>query len=243
MRAESTLPWALAGLAVGLLVSAVLLVGGVLDDDGGGDQERTEPTTAGSEVSDPEVAARFLDAWSRSRTGTYAVRSTFERELRDGRGFTSEGFLAQRPPERLQAQFGNAVGRVGGRLVTCSTGAEGVYRCAEGEPDATYAEEVEAELATLRSYVAGTNSLYRVESGDDGCFRLLERRRVPAPPYGSTAEFCFDADTGAPTLIRIERPEGTDTTRAVEVRDEVTDADLRPPEDGAANPDPPGPGS
>ena len=44
--------------------------------------------------------------------------------------------------------------------------------------------------------------------------------------------FCYDEASGAPTRIEIQRVEATDVRETVELRAEVTDADLRPAELG-----------
>jgi hypothetical protein len=95
----------------------------------------------------------------------------------------------------------------------------------------SYAEDVALELRRLEVLVTERGrrlALYAVEESD-GCFELRLRFSYPAPPYGVSATFCFDAETGAPVRTVIRRAEGVDTTAARAVSGRVDDADLRPP--------------
>jgi hypothetical protein len=94
---------------------------------------------------------------------------------------------------------------------------------------AEYQALVDEEVAALSTYVTGEPPLYRVQhravAGAD-CFDLRLVLGMRAPPYGNHATFCFDAASGAPSTIRVQRPEGTDTLELVTVTAEVTDDDL-----------------
>lgn len=195
-----------------------------------------EPSDEGSAAVPAEPAAqRFIAAYERSRTATFVVEQHFIRTLPDGRSIEGDTRIVQRPPDdRLVAGLGALSGRLGGRVLACATddGAVGApTRCTQGPPAPPYDEEVQAEVATLRTYVESRPPLYRVADGaESGCFVLTLALALPSPPYGDEATFCFDEATGAPTLIRIARPEATDETRAVEIRATITEADLRLPE-------------
>ena len=180
--------------------------------------------------SDREVAADavadFLAAYERSRTATFVVEQTFARTAPDGRSITYERRLVQRPPDdRLLVGGGNAEGRLDGRVVRCSTAPDGSAVCQQGPPADRYDEEVAAEVGELRRYLT---ELYFLSPGDPGCWVLELVEEFPSPPYGEEATFCFDAATGAPTLLEVVRPEATDVTEAVAVRSTVTAADLDP---------------
>jgi hypothetical protein len=81
----------------------------------------------------------------------------------------------------------------------------------------------------LRDQLTGSGRIYDVSRTNASCFQLRLRLPFPAPPYGRRASYCFDAATGAPTLIEIERIEGRDRQQAVSVSAQVDDADLAPP--------------
>ncbi len=179
---------------------------------------------------------RFVDAWEQSRRGTFVMSAEFVRTTTDGRELRSTVEWVQRPPDRLIVQFGSASGELDGRPVGCTTDGGGFYRCGEGEPGAAdFDEALAAELAVLRTYVEGDAPLYRVTEDSRAiehraCFDLELDRPIVSPPYGERARFCFDDDTGAPIFLRVERVEATDVTEATDVRAEVTDGDLEPPE-------------
>ena len=90
----------LAGLVVGALVVGVVVV---LQ----GDDEPPPPDHASS-------AYAFVQAWERSRQGTFVVLSEFHRETEAGGDLDSPVELVQRPPDYLRRQFGSVEGRLDG---------------------------------------------------------------------------------------------------------------------------------
>lgn len=237
--------WVAAGLVVGALAAGAVVASGVLDGDDGtaagspGADDGDAGTVAEARAAD---AAAFIEAYERSRTGTYVVESLFERTFPGGNGFSSTATIAQRPPDRVERRLGSVTARVDGRVVLCSTTAAGRYRCQSGRSRRSYRTIVEREVDTLRSYVEGDAPLYGVAAdGDPGpsptgaeqtCFDLEQVRTLPAPPYGTAARFCFDDATGALVELRIERDEALDVTTATSVRETVRAADVAPPRDG-----------
>jgi hypothetical protein len=148
----------------------------------------------------------------------------------DGAELVSAVRVAQRPPRRLLVQFDSVDARVDGRPLRCTEDPAGETLCSlEGPEGASYDEQVDAELDTLLGYFVGDPPLYEVEGDGEGCFDLTLARDLPIAPYGEAARFCFDEETGATVLARIERPEATDVTEAYSVEPEVTDDDLLPP--------------
>jgi len=212
-----------AGLLVGMLLAGALGTRDVTTSHG------NRGRAIESVASRPADVDAFVDAWQRSRTGTWAVRMTFTRRTAARGHLDDELRIAQRPPDRLiLGPLGAVAGRIGDRTVNCATGATGVFRCAAEEPAPPYADEVRHEVSILRSYFAGRSPLYVV--GHDGdCFTLRLHLRYPSPPYGDRARFCFDRATGAPTRREIHRREGTDVQEVVEVRAVVVAADFRLP--------------
>ncbi|MGH2687131.1 MAG: hypothetical protein ACRDJP_16830 [Actinomycetota bacterium] len=214
---------AAAGLVVGLVASAVMVGVGALDEP------EPEPFE-----TDPAAVAEFLEAWERSRTGTFVVVSRFTRSVAGRSGISSTTTLVQEPPTRIASQLGSITGRVGDREISCTTGPDGELQCLPGRTLPAYAEETEDELALLRRYVAAPGrDLYFVDrrtvDGRPGCFRLRLAYEIPTPPLGETAVYCFDPATGAPTRTEIAREQGRDLTEAVEIRTEVTADDLELP--------------
>lgn len=128
-----------AGTVVGALAAIALVATGVL----------TVPVHR-----DPrDASTEFLQAWTRSRQGTYVVESEFRRRLGDGRTLFSASRLAQRPPDRIVRQFGGIDGTVNGHPIICSTDQSGHYSCFAGsQVAAPYDQVVAREVATFRSY-------------------------------------------------------------------------------------------
>jgi hypothetical protein len=217
-----------AGLLLGLLLAGVLVV----RDVSVGDEvapKATSGTTRPDDIERPADIEAFLDAWERSRSGTWLARLRFTRRTTAGTDLVDELRIAQRPPDRLTVgPLGAVAGRVDGRIINCATGSTGALRCGPGEPAPDYEKEVADEVAILRGYFEAPLSLYSVRA-DGECFALRLARAYPSPPYGERARFCFDRDTGAPTRQEIQRREGSDVQEAIELRAEVTDADLEPP--------------
>ena len=179
-----------------------------------------------SDAAPDDPVADFLGAYERSRSSTFVVEQVFTRTAPDGRSIRYDRRLVQRPPDdRLVVGGGNAEGRLGGRVLRCSTTPQGSSECQQGPPASPYDEEVAAEVAELRRYVT---ELYFLAPGDPGCWVLVLVEEYPSPPYGEEATFCFDRATGAPTRVEIVRPEATDVTEAVEIRRVVTAGDLEP---------------
>jgi len=198
-------------------------------------------TPATSTTGEP-AARSFLAAWERSRLMTYVVRSDFVRTLPDGNQLKSITTTVQQPPDtRLVSGLGSVSGRLNGMIVGCAASPDVATGCVTGAPAPDYRSEVDAQLATLESYVTGPRPLYRVVDFGNDCFRLDLAIAVPSPPYGDSALFCFERRTGAPTLTEIRRPEATDQTIAREIRPDVRSEDLQIPTDRGAVVGVPGP--
>lgn len=214
--------WRLAAVVLVALVGLSALAA-LVDDD------------PGSAPGDPPTGSvAFLEAWARSRAATFRTVSEFSRvsNTTDAE-LTDRVVVAQRPPDRLTIDQDGALGLIGGRRLAC------VYRrqrlaCEDAEAGRTLEEEAAQQLETLEGYTAGDDSLYVVtvlerEPGVGDCFELrLTDPALVAPPLGTLSRYCFDPETGAPTLTQVERVEADDETRVVELSAEVTDADLDP---------------
>lgn len=227
--------WVVAGVAVGALAAGALVASGVLDDESG---DRVDADDGAAAVAEQQAAdaEAFLAAYERSRLGTYVVESTFQRSFPGGAGFGAESSVAQDPPDRLERNLGAVTARTGSEVTLCRTTSEGRYRCQTGRAERSYRGLVEDEVASLASYLDGDVPLYSV-TADGDCFDLAQVRPLPAPPYGTAARFCFDDETGAITLLRVERDEAVDLTEATSVTGDVSARDLRPPETGDRAPD------
>lgn len=220
------------GLVVGLLLGGGMAWWSARDDDGSSDAAADGADDGGDGLTDPgdldespEAAEAFVDAWERSRTATYLSGSLLRRTLSSAATLELPIVIAQRPPDRVVSTGGSVQGSVGGVGQVCDEQLDGLVRCAPAGDAADHEAQVAAELETLRGYFGGDRPVYRVSQQGD-CFDLRLVAAIHAPPYGERARFCFDPDSGAPSLQRIERAEGTDEVTLVSVRTSVTDDDL-----------------
>ena len=214
-------------VVVGLVVG-VLLGGGMAwwsnrdDEPSGQDEALVSPDELDES---PEAAEAFVDAWERSRTATYLSGSWLRRELSTAATMELPVVVAQRPPDRVVSTGGSVQSDVDGDNTVCDEQIDGLVQCSPGGSTADYDAQVASEVETLRSYFEGETPVYRV-ARSGSCFDLRLTAAIQAPPYGQSARFCFDQVSGAPTLQRIERVEGTDEVTLVSVRTDVTDEDL-----------------
>jgi hypothetical protein len=224
-RKRSWLVVALAVLVgVGVGTAAVAVTG----DDGHDQADQAE-------LDDPHGlppehyanAKAFLDAWHRFRTGTFMVQLRFERSITGKDSpLISDGILVQRPPRRVIRAFGNESTVSGADARSCELGENASSLCGPEQSTGPYDVQVAEELSILSQYFSGDAPLYRVEAGGSGCFRLFLYRAMPLPPYGDSAQFCFDAATGAMSLFETTTADGTDRTIAQNISTTVTDADF-----------------
>jgi len=189
-------------------------------------------TTGGgshSSTPDPNAGApAYIAAWRRSQLGTWKVVLRWTRTVGTNQ-LQDEIRTAQRPPDRLSVALGSVSARQGDRLLACAEGSDSKLHCRDAGAAPPYGQTVAKGEAVLRSQLLGPNRIYDVTATSDHCFNLRLRFTYPVPPYGRQARYCFDEDTGAPTLSDIDRAEGRDTQQAISVSGEVTDADLAPP--------------
>jgi len=185
-------------------------------------------SSAPSPAAQRTSAHAFLAAWRRSLEGTWAVDAVFERTVGTKR-ITVDVHEARRPPDHLRVAGGTVSGSVNGRVVACTTGADGALTCRDGGPAPPLADDVAKELATLSGYFAGPDPLYRADQRGGGCFTLVLERTILAPPYGESSRFCFDTRTGAPTQVEVRKRGSVDVTHTTAVRAEPTAGDLTPP--------------
>jgi hypothetical protein len=175
-----------------------------------------------------DAAPAYVDAWRRSQLGTWKVVLNWQRTARGGH-LSDDVRIAQRPPDRLAVSAGSVDARRGDRMLSCAAGDDGRLRCRDAGEARPYDDQVAAGERVLRDQLTGPGRIYDVSSTSEGCYQLRLRVPYPAPPYGRRASYCFDAVTGAPTLIDVERVEGRDRQQAVSVSARVDDADLAPP--------------
>jgi hypothetical protein len=220
-----------AGVPVAIAAGLTLLLLLSLGADRLRPPAATAPPTSGEGAAEEEsdaAAAGLVEAWRRSRTGTYVLVTTFERTVGE-RELEATTYLAQRPPDRLTVSGTSVRGRIGGERVTCGPDAAGGLLCERSPLESTYEEAVAGEVRRLERLVGPDSPVYGVADEGGGCFRLRRVAAVVSPPYGDRARFCFDAATGALVATEVHRAEGSDRTRVRDLRPEVADADLAVP--------------
>jgi len=188
---------------------------------------RGEPTRS-TPHAPPDAGATYIADWRRSQLGTWKVVLRWDRTA-GGSQLEDEIHIAQRPPDRLTEALGSVDAQRGDRRLACAAGADGHLRCRDAGAAPPYTQDVAAGEAVLRQQLVGPQRLYDVAATSAHCYEFRLRVTYPAPPFGRHARFCFDAETGAPTLRDIDRAEGRDVQEAVSVSPQVTDADLAPP--------------
>lgn len=180
---------------------------------------------------DPEAAERFLAAWSASLEGTYVTVGRFERVRDDDRVLEGSMYLAQRPPDRVEAAFGSLDAVLAGHRVACAEDDAQQVRCRTADAARGADADARSELDRLRGLVTETDAEvvapYRVSDVGGGCFVLTLRFGLPAAPYGDRARFCFDSASGARVRSEVQREGGVvDRFTVDQLAVEVTDADL-----------------
>lgn len=206
---------------LGPVVGSVLVVAALLAVLPGEDRrERSRPAATG-----PVPGVAFVQAYERSRTAELVIDAEVTRTFPDGRELAYERRIVQQPPDnRLVIGAGAATGRLNGRIIRCNTDGSSPPTCVDGPPAEPYAEEVADELDNLRDLLS---TAYETTIDDDGCYELRLVALLPLPPYGLSARFCFDDATGALATQEVQRSEAVERTVAVDIRTEVTPADLR----------------
>ncbi len=189
----------------------------------------------GDRAGEVDAVEELVAAWERSLRATFVRTGTFERRSEStGAVISSEDVLVQRPPRRLHRQLGGVDGRDDRRAILCPSLPAGAERdepeCSSTGPTLpSYEDDVQAEVAALRTLFEGAAPVYAVERAGDGCFELAQLRAEPRARFGIEARFCFDEETGAPTNSRVHHAGGiVDVIAVTRVVDEVTEADLEP---------------
>src|SRR3546814_9247305 len=105
-RARGSLGWGVVAAYAALRVATALTT----------PADRRPATASGSDTA----KSALIEAWARSRTGTFVTTGTFERRNDvTGASIASEDVLAQQPSRRLHSQMGGVEGRDDERLLVC----------------------------------------------------------------------------------------------------------------------------
>lgn len=175
-------------------------------------------------------AERFLDAWQRHRSTTWAVEGRFTRFVSSGDpALVADTFSVQRPDERLSARSGGVNALIAGQRIVCATAPDGATRCLATPTTKTYDDEVADELADWRSLLDGPDAVFAVTASGN-CFHLSRLRDDQAfDRYGRSSTMCFDRRTGALERSEIRHRAATDVFEAMSMRSDVHDSDFALP--------------
>jgi hypothetical protein len=202
---------AVAGTVAGAALTATLVTAGVPD------HERAPRQVASVEA--------FLSAWERSRSLPVVVEGRYRREVGGSVVIDEPTFLAQRPPDELRVTGGDLVAVLNGVGYRCTRRVDEEVRCATSGP-AHATRAVHGELEAFRSHLGGPDPDYRV-TVEAGCYVLVRRRAMAAPPLRDRATYCFDEE-GVLVRAQLADDAAVDIQVAGSIRP-VTGADLRLP--------------
>jgi hypothetical protein len=148
---------------------------------------------------DADAGDAFVQAWTRSRSSSFVVDSSWQRQLDDGSVLDAAERLVQAPGRRIVRQFGGITGELDGRSIDCYTTPGSGFQCAPGQATPqTFDQGVATEAADITDAIRSPGGpRYRVRTDDHGCFELTQTRAYPDPTFGRSAVLCFDEDTGA----------------------------------------------
>lgn len=205
-------------VGVALVGAGVVLVGAAPRSDEAAVTGMDEATAARTE---------FLRRFERGLRGDWWAEFTWERE-QDGE-VVLEGTIHEvnLPPERARTGFGDASYQRGALVVRCVE-LEDVDECRPPERVRPLDEQAEVDVRRLRERTdPERGDLQVVARGprtvagrDAPCFELRPR----SGSSGTTTLSCLD-ERGVPLLYIVQRPDSTDTRRAV-ATDAATRADL-----------------
>lgn len=178
-------------------------------------------TTVETTIPDSALVEEFLDAYTESFVGPYALTGVLE--FANDQARTRSRVKRARDGDRSLDQIGDGavVGR-GDEERRCSDSDSG-FLCAEPSITPTLAERRAEMRGRIESGVG-----YRVTKDDAGCFVLTAKADDPSSPLGVQSSYCFDETTGAIALRVTSKGRRTESFAAIEIRDSVTDEDLAP---------------
>jgi hypothetical protein len=189
------------------------------------DEFASPPTTSFVPTPTADVEP-FLDAFARSRTGTYRVIGHLDTEgVGDG--------ATERVPVSITRR-GTDVIEIWGPTISATLGAR--QQICDRVPDAglvcgavTDPVSVGDEVDELRRQLTGDPPDYQLYAAGDGCWRLVATVNPAIAVWGQLTTICFDPATGAIVEQTTSGSAGRRSFTVDDVTAQVTDADLVPP--------------
>jgi hypothetical protein len=210
----ASVPAAVLGAVTGAAVVAILVATGHL--------------ASTVRFGEADAGDAFVQAWSKSRSGSFVVDSSWQRQLDDGSTLDAAELLVQAPGRRIVRQFGGITGEIDGRSIDCYTAPGSGFQCIPGQPTLqSFDEEVAAEAGDVRDAIrAPGGPRYRVRTDDHGCYELTQTRAYPDPTFGRNATLCFDEDSGALRSSERHFDDVVERIRAVSIRTQIQPSDF-----------------
>ncbi len=168
----------------------------------------------------------FLDAFRRSRTGTYKVSGRVQ-IAQAGTEDTSEIIVStvRRGSEFIEEAGTTLLVGIDGKEQSCERAFGEKLLCGEVlEPTG-----VDAEIAGLERLFSGTDPDYLLYDDQSSCWQLVATSNPAPAQWGQSTTICFDDTTGAIARQTTSSTQGVRTYVAESISDEVTDADMVPP--------------
>lgn len=168
----------------------------------------------------------FLEAFVRSRMGTYQVTGRIEVAQPGNDAATTL------PVTRIRRER-DAIEEVGSTLVVALDGKQQTCERLFGSElscgDVTEPTIPALEALAVRQLFDGPDPDYLLYADDPGCWQLVATATADPAEWGQSTTICFDAETGAISRQITSGAQGSRAFVAEEISAEVSDADLVPP--------------
>ncbi len=217
---------AVAGVIVGVLIVTLMNVFDVGSRSSNTDELPTITTS-------PAAADVFVDAWTRMKSTTWVIDSSYVRKTDDGRQYSGSVHEAQKPPNHIRVALGTVDAQVNGRQYACGVGPDGATTaCRDGGAVLEYNARLTSEIDELKSQVTGADRLYDIGIAKADCYVAYARAAAHSArplPWGTKARFCFDRDSGAISSSTYERPGSSDSVIATSISRNVPESEFKLP--------------
>jgi hypothetical protein len=204
--------------AVGVVIAAAIVITGFRP-------ARKQPPV-------PDAAAAFVTAWRAHLLASWSVDEIQQRTTSGGTTVRFQIHVAQRPPDSVEVAGGTVDARRGSTLIACATPPGGDHPVCRLSPTTrTWDQEVDIQIAALRTVLQGRRAVYRVVGTGRDCFRFDLTAPAATLPvtFGRGASYCLDPRTGAVRSSTVRVVGAVDAIATVRAHAPATAADLALP--------------
>jgi hypothetical protein len=205
--------------ALGVVIAGAILIAG-------GSRSARQPPPV------PDAAAAFLAAWRAHLLASWSVDEIQQRTTAAGATVRFQIHVAQRPPDSVEVAGGTVDARRGSTLIACATPPGGDHPVCRLSPTTrTWDQEVDVQIAGLRTVLQGPRAVYRVVGAGRDCFRFDLTTPAATLPvtFGRGASYCLDPRTGAVRSSTVRVVGAVDAIATVRAHAPATAADLALP--------------